>query len=121
MAVEAVQAEQIAEHGGLPGIRDEGLLEAALARPQHQWAYREHSSLASLAAAYAFGMARNHPFRDGNKRIAFLTALMFLGLNGKAFAAADAEVVMTMVALAAGDLTEAKLTKWFQAGIVSAT
>ena len=117
MAVEAAQAEQVREHGGLPGLRDEALLEAALARPRHRWAYRGRTDLAGLAAAYAFGLAKNHPFRDGNKRIAFLTAVMFLGLNGQELDADDADVVDAMVGAAAGDYTEASLARWFRARI----
>jgi death-on-curing protein len=117
LAVEAIHVDQIREHGGVPGLRDEGLLEAALARPRQQWAYRKSPDLTSLAAAYAYGLARNHPFRDGNKRIAFLTAVVFLGLNGLDLAAPEAEVVERTVKLAAGSLTEARYARWLRSRI----
>lgn len=101
----------------MPGLRDEGALESALARPQNKYAYGRRMDLAALAAAYAFGVARNHPFNDGNKRLGFLTAVVFLGLNGWDFEATDAEVVGHMVALAAGRVTEAKCAAWFRAGM----
>lgn len=110
----AVHVDQIREHGGLPGLRAEALLEAALARPRHQWAYRKAADLASLAAAYAFGMARNHPFRDGNKRIAFLTAVVFLGLNRRHLEVPEVEVVELTLRLAAGTVTEARYAKWLR-------
>jgi death-on-curing protein len=109
VAVEAVHLEQLREHGGLPGLRDEGLLEAALARPRHRWAYKRRPDLAALAAAYAWGLVRNHPFLDGNKRLAFLTMVMFLGLNGYEFDAPEAEVVERMVGAAAGRYSERNL------------
>ncbi|MCC6317346.1 MAG: type II toxin-antitoxin system death-on-curing family toxin [Gemmatimonadaceae bacterium] len=116
--VEAVHLDQLRAHGGMPGLRDEGALESALARPCNKLAYGKRVDHASLAAAYAFGLARNHPFNDGNKRIAFLVAVIFLGLNGWDFVAPDADVVAHMVALADGRLTEAKLAKWLRAGLV---
>lgn len=114
IVVEAVHVDQIREHGGLLGLRDDNALESALARPQQKWHYDPEADLADLAAAYAFGICTNHPFRDGNKRVAFLTAIVFLGLNGLAFAADDTEVVETIVALAAGDLEEASLAEWLR-------
>ena len=99
-------------------MRDEGALESALARPRNKLAYAMRVDHAALAAAYAFGLARNHPFNDGNKRIAFLVAVIFLGLNGWDFEAPDAEVVGQMVALAEGRLTEAKAAAWLRAGLV---
>jgi death-on-curing protein len=99
-------------HGGLPGLRDEDLLESALARPRQRLAYEPTTDLAEMAAAYAFGLARNHPYRDGNKRVAFVTMAVFLGLNGLEFSATEAEVVTTMVALAAGTIDEAALAGW---------
>jgi len=114
LVVESVHVDQIREHGGLLGLRGDNALESALARPQQKWHYDPRADLADLAAAYAFGICTSHPFRDGNKRVAFLTAVVFLGLNGLAFAADDTEVVETFVALAAGDLEEASLTEWLR-------
>jgi death-on-curing protein len=109
--------DQLRAHGGMPGLREEGALESALARPQNKLAYGRRPDHAALAAAYAFGLARNHPFNDGNKRIAFLTAVVFLGLNGWDFEAPDAQVVAYMVALAEGRLTEAKCAAWLRTGM----
>lgn len=95
----------MAEHGGIAGIRDQGFLSSALARPLNLDAYGEPDA-ASLAAAYAFGIARNHPFLDGNKRTAFVAMELFLNLNGWVLNAEDAECISTMQALAAGDLSE---------------
>ena len=114
LVIEAVHLDQIREHGGLIGIRDENALEAALARPRQRWSYDPESDLARLAAAYAFGLSTAHPFRDGNKRISFLAAVIFLGLNGfDVFAPAD-EVVERMVALAAGELDEEAVADWLR-------
>ena len=86
VVIDAIQSDQIREHGGLPGLRDENALESALARPQQKWELRRESpDVASLAAAYGFGLVRNHPFRDGNKRIGFLAMVTFLGINGYDF------------------------------------
>ena len=112
LVVETVHFDQIREHGGLHGLRDEGLLESALARPQHKWTYKRRPDLASLAAAYGYGLVRNHPFRDGNKRIAFLAMVIFLGLNGFDLEAAETDVVTTMVTAASGQLTERQLANW---------
>ena len=111
LVVDAVHLDQLRGHGGLPGIRDENALEAALARPQQKAHYEPDSDVATLAAAYAFGLAKAHPFNDGNKRTAFLTAVIFLGLNGKDLDATEAEVVQAMTALAAGSLPEVALAK----------
>ena len=105
---------QLQEHGGSPGVRDEGLLESALARAQQKWAYAKSPDLATLAAAYAFGLAKNHGYIDGNKRAAFMAAYVFLGLNGKDFDAAEPDVVATMERVADGRLTEAALADWFR-------
>jgi death-on-curing protein len=91
--VEAVHLDQIREHGGLIGVRDENALESALARARQRWGYEEDADLARLAADYAFGICSNHPFRDGNKRTAFLAAVIFLGLNGLDFVASQDEVI----------------------------
>jgi death-on-curing protein len=112
VVVDAIHADQVRAHGGLPGVRDENVLESALARPQQKHAYDPKIDLAGLAAAYAFGLARNHPYRDGNKRIAFLALVTFLGINGKDFDASEEDVVSTMLALADGSLTEAQLARW---------
>jgi death-on-curing protein len=102
------------EHGGSPGLRDENLLESALARPRHLFAYESEVDAAGLAAAYGFGIARNHPFVDGNKRTALMAMYVFLGLNGWTLEADEAEAVRTILALAAGDLTEARLAAWLR-------
>jgi death-on-curing protein len=114
IVVEAIQFDQIQSHGGLAGLRDEGALESALARPRNRFAYGRKPDLATLAAAYAFGLARDHPFQDGNKRIAFLTAVVFLGLNGYDLEVSDEDVIAHVVALAAGRLSEAKLAAWMR-------
>jgi death-on-curing protein len=111
LVVEAVQFDLIREHGGLPGLRDEHGLEAALARPRQRLAHKAEADLAELAAAYGHGLAASHPFHDGNKRIAFVTMAVFLELNGVELAATEAEVVTVMLALAAGELDEDKLAE----------
>jgi death-on-curing protein len=112
--LDAVHVDQLREHGGLPGLRDENALESALARPRQKWSYGEHADLALLAAAYGFGIAANHPYRDGNKRAAFLAMAVFLGLNGYEIEAPEAEVVTIMTALAAGERTEGQLADWLR-------
>lgn len=107
----AVHQEQLSEHGGGGGVRDEGLFESALNRPLNLAAYGEPDA-AALAAAYGFGLARNHPFIDGNKRTAFVAVALFLYLNGWVLQADDAQCVLTMLALAAGDLTEDAYAQW---------
>ncbi len=109
----AAHAEQLAEHGGGEGVRDIGLLESAMARPENLAQYGE-PDLAELAAAYAFGIARNHPFVDGNKRTAAVVSETFLVLNGGSLLASDAELVVAFLALAAGELSEEELTDWFR-------
>jgi death-on-curing protein len=105
--------EQLREFGGPPGIRDRGMLESALGRPQNKWSYGE-TDLAALAAAYAFGIARNHPFVDGNKRAALLSIIVFLGLNGVDFIADQAEAVVVIQDLAAGLVNEDGLSRWIR-------
>jgi death on curing protein len=112
LVVDAAQVDLIRAHGGVPGLRDEHALEAALARPRQRLAGRPDSDLAALAAAYAYGLARDHPFHDGNKRVAFVTMVVFLELNGLAFTGTEADVVAAMVALAAGRLSEDDLAAW---------
>lgn len=106
-----IHSEQLALFGGPEGIRDRGLLESALARPLNRFAYGE-TDLAALASAYAFGIARNHPFIDGNKRTAFAAFLVFLGLNGIDLKAPPAEATAHFLALAAGEIQEADLSLW---------
>jgi len=110
----AIHDGQLAEHGGQPGVRDRGLLESAMARPQNQFAYGEHL-IARLAASYAFGISRNHPFLDGNKRTSLVVAELLLELNGSDLTATDAECVTTFLRLAAGELTEEELADWIAA------
>ena len=103
--------EQIAHHGGAPGLRDEALLESALARPLNRVGYGE-PDIAELGALYAVGVARNHPFVDGNKRAAFLTMVLFLALNGSPLEAPEAEALVAMIDMASGDLPEEAFTAW---------
>jgi death on curing protein len=109
----AAHAEQLAEHGGGEGVRDIGLLDSAMARAQNLAGYGA-PDVAELAAAYAFGIARNHPFIDGNKRTALVVSETFLALNGFELNATDAELVVAFLALAAGDLPEDELADWFR-------
>ena len=109
----AVHERLLAEHGGSTGIRDEGLLESALGRPQNLFAYGK-PTLFDLAAAYACGVIKNHPFVDGNKRTGFMAAYLFLGRNGYEFEAAEGEVVIKTLALAAGELDEQHYTEWLK-------
>jgi len=109
----ALHDEQLAEHGGTPGLRDAGLLESALDRPRNLLAYGE-PDLAALAAAYGFGLIRNHPFVDGNKRVAFIVTETFLALAGREIAANDAECLTVWLALAAGEMSEDELAAWLR-------
>jgi death on curing protein len=111
--IHAVHEEQLAEHGGAAGVRDAGLLESALARPRNLAAYGAPDA-AALAAAYGFGLARNHPFIDGNKRTAFVATELFLTLNGFDLDAGDADCVVVMLALAAGNLEESEFADWLR-------
>jgi death-on-curing protein len=113
----AVHERQLAEHGGLAGIKDGGLLEPALTRPVNKHAYGEDDACA-LAAAYAFGIARNHPFNDGNKRTAWVMARLFLRLNGVTIAFEKGEAIRMILALAAGELAEEAVADWFRARTV---
>ena len=117
LVIEAVHVDQVREHGGLIGIRDENALESALARARQRWTYEPESDLPRLATDYAFGIARNHPFRDGNKRVAFVAAMVFLGLNGLEFVAPEDEVVQRMLALAAGELDEEEVASWIRSRV----
>lgn len=113
--VRAIHADQVREHGGIPGLRDEGLLEYALERARNRWAYDASADLADLAAAYGHGLAGNHPFMDGNKRVAFQAMYVFAGLNGRRLQASEPEVVDLMSAVAAGSLGEEELASWVRA------
>jgi death-on-curing protein len=106
-----VHAEQLALFGGADGLRDAGLLESALARPINKFAYGE-TNLAALAAAYGFGIARNHPFVDGNKRTAFASIIVFLGLNGIDFDVAPEAATAIVLGVAAGEISEDGLARW---------
>ena len=115
-ALELLHDESLAEHGGLPGLRDEGLLESALARPHQLLAYGQ-PDVAALAATYGFGLIRNHVFADGNKRVAFLATGLFLALNGQRLVTTQADATLTVLAMAAGDLSEDEFAHWLRAHI----
>lgn len=119
LAVDTIHHDQITTHGGLPGVRDESALESALARPQQFLAYGSGIDVAALAASYAYGLARNHPYHDGNKRIAFLAMTVFAEMNGFRFETPEADVVQTMLRLAAGEMDEERLADWVRANLVS--
>lgn len=119
LVVEAVHLDQVREHGGLIGLRDENVLESALARARQRWHYDSETDLAGLAAAYMYGLCTGHPFRDGNKRVGFLAAVVFLEMNGPMLDATDDEVVEKTRALAAGNLSEAELTRWIRSHVES--
>ena len=107
-----LHSESLDEHSGLDGIRDRGLLESALARPLNLFHYERVTDQCRLAAAYAFGIARNHPFNDGNKRAAFISAILFLKLNGYSFGASQIDATETVLKLAAGEITEDAFARW---------
>jgi death on curing protein len=111
-AVLILHRESLEEHGGLDGIRDQGLLESALTRPQNLFHYEQVTDLPRLAAAYAWGIARNHPFNDGNKRAAFIAAILFLRINRLPFRAPQIESTQIMLDLAAGKIPEELFAKW---------
>ena len=117
LVIEAVHVDQVREHGGLIGIRDENVLESSLARARQRWTCEPEADLPRLAADYAFGIARNHPFKDGNKRVAFLAAVIFLGLNGLEFVAPEDEVVERMLALASGGMDEDQVAEWIRSRV----
>ncbi|WP_193369591.1 type II toxin-antitoxin system death-on-curing family toxin [Pelagibius marinus] len=112
--VHALHSESVARFGGTDGTRDAGLLESALARPQHRAAYEEGVSLFALAADYCLGIVKNHPFLDGNKRSGILAAATFLSLNGHDFRPPEASIVQMIVALAASEVDAEALTEWFE-------
>ena len=113
----AVHDEQLAEHGGLSGIRDLGAVQSALARPRNLASYEECDDIAQLAAAYAYGIARNHGFADGNKRTALVIADLFLMLNGYELTSLPAENVLTILAVADGSMPEEELVAWVRSNI----
>ncbi len=112
-----LHSESLAEYGGAEGIRDEGLLESALYRPLNLYNYEKETDIAFLAAAYGFGIVRNHPFTDGNKRIAFLAVGLFLALNGFSLEVTQLEATQTMLALASGELSENDFCQWLKNSI----
>lgn len=114
VVVDAIHHDQLREHGGLPGVRDENVLESALARPKQKWHYDPESDVPSLAAAYAFGLVKNHPYRDGNKRIGFLAMATFLDINGFELEATDVEVVTAILSLASGASSETTFADWIR-------
>jgi death on curing protein len=109
----AIHGRQLRRFGGAPGLRDEGILRSALERPFNKWQY-EQADLAMLAAAYAFGLAKNHAFVDGNKRVAFLAMIVFLRKNGVRFAPDQAQSTKIILALAAGEVSEDNLARWIR-------
>jgi death-on-curing protein len=113
-ALELLHSESIAEHGGADGLRDAGLFESALARPMNLHAYEGVTDPARLAASYAFGLAKNHAFVDGNKRIAFIAAAMFLRLNGMRLVADQAEATLVTLSIASGAFSEDELAAWIR-------
>lgn len=119
LVVDAIHFDLLRAHGGMPGLRDEGALESALARPRQRFAHESSCDGATLAAAYGFGLARNHPFNDGNKRVAFVVMGVFLGLNGFEIQSPEAEVVTVMLDLAAGSLTEEQLAERLRSRVVA--
>lgn len=114
-----IHHEQISEHGGSYGVRDDGLIDSALARPRNRWEYAEDVNLSGLAAAYGYGLAKNHGFVDGNKRVGFMAMYVFLRLNGVEIEAGEPEVVRLMTAVASGALGEEELAAWLKQSVVS--
>jgi death-on-curing protein len=114
LVLDAIHTDQLREHGGLARIRDENLLESALAKPKQKRQYAARADLPALAAAYGLGLLQNHPYRDGNRRIGFLAMVTFLGVNGHDFSATEAEVVTEIVALADGRVSEDALADWIR-------
>ncbi|HKT06602.1 MAG TPA: type II toxin-antitoxin system death-on-curing family toxin [Gemmatimonadaceae bacterium] len=112
--VEVMHEQQIAEHGGSHGVRDEGLLLAALARPRNLFQHGENVDLAALAASYGFGIAKNHAYIDGNKRVAFVVMATFLLVNGRRIRASEPQVVTVMLAVADGTMGEEALAAWLR-------
>ena len=113
----AVHDRLLALHGGRSGLRDQGLLESALARPRQHYSYAEGIDIVELAALYAIGIVQNHPFVDGNKRTGFLAGVLFLELNGFDFTASESEVIQSVFGLAAGDMDDAGYAAWLRANV----
>jgi len=112
--LDVIHDAQIREHGGTPGVRDDGLLESALARPRQKWTYAEKPDLATLAAAYVFGLVKNHGYVDGSKRVAFMAAYVFVGLNGYDLELDETDVAATIERAAAGAVSEPALAEWLR-------
>lgn len=113
--LDAAHHDQVLQHGGLPGVRDENALESALARPRNRWSYEPGTSLLELAACYCYGLATSHGYSDGNKRIAFVAMYTFLGVNDLEVTADQLEVVRMMLAVASGELNEEGIISWLEA------
>ena len=118
MHVLTIHSDQIRAHGGSPGLRDRGLLESALERPKNRLHYDSGADLGALTAAYGFGLAQNHPFVDGNERVAFQAMYLFLGLNGLRLEAPEEEIVTLILSLASGQLDEPDLAAWLRLHII---
>ena len=116
--IDAIHFDQLRQHGGQPGLRDENALESALARPRHKWAYEPASDFATLAAAYGYGLTTSHGYSDGNKRVGFLAMYVFLGLNGLELDAPEPEVVDVMLAVADHRCSKGELAAWVRAHVV---
>jgi death on curing protein len=116
--VESMHADQVREHGGQIGLRDAGLRDSALARPKHSWAYEQDADVATLAAEYGFGIAKNHAFLDGNKRVAFVATNVFLLINGVEIDAPEPAVVDTMLRVADGRMSREQFAAWIRAALV---
>ena len=116
----AIHDAQIAEHGGVAGVRDLGLLESALARPRNAASYESSAAIPKLASLYALGVIRDHPFIDGNKRVGFVLLELFLALNGFELLASDAQCYEAIVSAASGEITEAQFTTWVEARTMQA-
>lgn len=120
LMVDAIHADLLSQHGGLHGVRDENAIESALARHRNRWSLDPEATLSALAAAYAFGITRNHPFSDGNKRTAFMLMYVFLGLNDVDLDAEEPDVVLAMLDLAERKLSEEEFAEWIDARAVRA-
>jgi len=118
VVADAIHTDMLLTHGGMPGLRDEHALESALARPRRRFSCAPEAELAELAAAYAYGLVRGHPYNDGNKRVAFVVMATFLGLSRYELVASEAEVVTTMLRLASGELDELGLARWLRNHVV---
>jgi death-on-curing protein len=118
VVVDALHLDQLRQHGGFAGIRDENALESALTRPRNRWHYKPGTDVPTLAAAYGWGLATSHPYRDGNKRVAFLVMAIFVELNGYQLEASEEEVVQVMLALADRRCSERELAEWLRAHLI---